>query len=173
MQPGEEQGVREAGGGDLVAEGARDALDEPVLAQAPEVIGHLPRGDGLGGHAEELRHDGAQIAVGEAAGKQPEHAQGREQGVDAGVAEAQARDAGPASGDQRCGELGDGDLAIGGVMAEFLDVQQTPGGRKAAARSAGRLSSRLPMPKSRASLIVVSVLSALPSLWYCFIFECL
>jgi hypothetical protein len=44
--------------------------------------------------------------------------------------------------------------------------------RKPAARSAGRLSSRLPMPKSRASLIVVSVLSALPSLWYCFIFEC-
>ena len=25
----------------------------------------------------------------------------------------------------------------------------------------------------RLSLIVVSVLSALPSLWYCFIFECL
>ena len=38
-------------------------------------------------------------------------------------------------------------------------------------RSAGRLVSRLPIPKSRVSLIVVSVLIAVPSLWYCFIFE--
>ena len=74
MQPGKEQGVREPGLGDLVAEGMRDAFDEPVLAQPPQVIRHLPRGDGLGRHAEELREDRAQVAVGEAAGKQPEHA---------------------------------------------------------------------------------------------------
>ena len=91
MQAGEEQGLRDAGAGDLVAEGVRDALDEPVLAQPPEVVGDLPRGDGLGGHAEQWREDGAQVAVGEAVGKQPEHAQGGEQGMDAGVGEAQAR----------------------------------------------------------------------------------
>ena len=44
---------------------------------------------------------------------------------------------------------------------------------KPAARSAGRLCSRWPMPGSRVPLIVVSVLSAFPSLWYCPIFGCL
>ena len=148
VQPGEEQGPGEAGIGDLVAEGVRDAFDEPVLAQPPEVVGHLPRGDGLGGHAEELREDGAQVAVGEAAGKKPEHAQGREQGVDAGVAQAQARDAGPGLGNDRTGDLGDGGLAVGGIVAEFPGVQQTPGGCEAGCPQAGRLCSRLPMPKS-------------------------
>jgi len=37
------------------------------------------------------------------------------------------------------------------IVAEGLDVQQTPIGLKAAARNAGRLCSRLPMPKSRVS----------------------
>jgi hypothetical protein len=43
-----------------------------------------------------LREDGAQVAVGEAAGKEPEHAQRGEQGMGAGIAEPQARDAVPA-----------------------------------------------------------------------------
>ena len=75
MQPGQEQGAREAGAGDLVAEAVRDAFDEPVLAQAAQVVSHLLRGDGLGGHAEDLREDGTQVAVGEAAGEEPEYAQ--------------------------------------------------------------------------------------------------
>jgi hypothetical protein len=37
-------------------------------------------------------------------------------------------------------------------------------------RRAGRLHSRLPMPKSRLSLMVVSVRRARSSLWYCLIF---
>ena len=40
-------------------------------------------------------------------------------------------------------------------------------------RSAGRLISRFPIPKSRVSLMVVSVRKALPSLWYCLIRVCL
>ena len=51
--------------------------------------------------------------------------------MDAGVAQAQARDAGTGLGDDGTGDLGDGGLAVGGVVAEFLDVQQTPGGLKA------------------------------------------
>ena len=82
----------------------------------------------LGGHAEELREDGAQVAVGEAAGKKPEHAQRREQGVDAGITEAHARDAGAGPGDEGGADLADGGLAAGGIVAEFPDVQQTPGG---------------------------------------------
>ena len=38
---------------------------------------------------------GAEFAVGESVGQQPEGAQGREQGLDAFVGEAQAGDAGP------------------------------------------------------------------------------
>ncbi|MCW2685360.1 MAG: hypothetical protein JWR37_250, partial [Mycobacterium sp.] len=40
-------------------------------------------------------------------------------------------------------------------------------------RSAGRWVSRLPIPKSVVSLIVVSVRNALPCLWYCLIRVCL
>lgn len=39
---------------------------------------------------------------------------------------------------------------------------------KPTSRRAGRLHGRLPMPKSRLSLMVVSVRSARASLWYCF-----
>ena len=131
--------MREPGAGDLVAEGVRDALDEPVLAQAAQVVGHFPRGDGLGGHAGELGQDGAQVAVGEAAGKKPEHAQGREQGVDAGITEAHARDAGAGPGGEGIADLADGGLAAGGVVAEFLDVQQTPGGREAGCPQRGQV----------------------------------
>ncbi|MGB6721532.1 MAG: hypothetical protein WBE72_12100 [Terracidiphilus sp.] len=55
------------------------------------------------------------------------------------------------------------------------DTAWTPSRRRLAVkpicRSAGRLVSRLDSPKSLASLMVVSVLIALPSLWYCLIFE--
>ena len=40
---------------------------------------------------------------------------------------------------------------------------------KPVCRRAGRLVSRLDSPKSRVSLMVVSVRIALPSLWYCLI----
>ena len=76
--------------GDIVVAAAGSAglvTADMIKPGAAQVVGHLPRGDGLGGHAEDLGHDGAQVAVGEAAGKQPEDAQGCEQGVDAGVAE--------------------------------------------------------------------------------------
>ena len=73
----QEQHAGDAVVGDLVPKGARDALDEPVLAKAAQVVGHLPQDYGLGGNAEELRHDRAHVAVGEAAVKEPEHAQRR------------------------------------------------------------------------------------------------
>ncbi len=70
-----------------------------------------------------MRQDGAQVAVGEAAGKKPEDAQGREQGVDAGIGEAHARDAGAGPGGEGVADLADRGLAAGGIVAEFLDVQ--------------------------------------------------
>ena len=85
---------REPDAGDLVAVGVRDALDEAVHAQPPQVVAHLPAGDGLGRLAEELRDEGAQVAVGETVGQEPEGAQGGEQGVRARVAEPQPGNAG-------------------------------------------------------------------------------
>jgi hypothetical protein len=141
VQPGEEQGVREAGAGDLVAEAVRDAFDEPVLAQAPQVIGHLPRGDGLGRHAEELRQDGAQVAVGESAGKEPEHAQGCEQGLDAGIAQVHARYAG-AGGGQGLVSWATAAWPSAGWWLSFSTASMRRVAVKPAARSAGRLTSR-------------------------------
>lgn len=106
----------------------RDALDEPVRAEAAQVVGHLPRGDGLGGDAEDLGHDRPQVAVGEAAGKEPEGAQRREQGMGAGVAEADGRDAGSGLGGEGLADSGDGVLAVGGVVADLLGVKEAPGG---------------------------------------------
>ena len=60
------------------------------------------------------------------------------------------------------------------VMGSWLSVWTASSRRlaeKPICRSAGRLVSRFPIPKSRVSLTVVSVLRALPSLWYCLIFE--
>ena len=144
MEAGEEQRVREAGVGDLVAEGVRDAFDEPVQAQAAQVVGHLPGGHGLGGHAEEGRQDGAQVAVGEAAGQQPEDAQGGEQGVDAGVAEAQPGDAGPGrvvTGSQTWAMAS---WPPAGSWLSFWTSEQTPVGGEADLPQRGQVGQPFP-----------------------------
>src|ERR1019366_10466237 len=69
VRVGEEQRVLEYGVGDLVAAAAVDALDEPVFAEAAQVVRHLPGGDVLGFLAEEGRDLGAQFAVGKPAGQ--------------------------------------------------------------------------------------------------------
>ena len=78
----------------------------------------------------------------------------------AGVAEPQARDAGAGLGGERLADLGDGFLAVGGVVADCLDVEETPGGGEAGCPQRGQV-----LQPSRGWLIVVSVRSALPSLW--------
>ena len=45
---GEQQRVVQSGVGDLVAAGVRDPGDEPVFAEAAQVVGHLAGGDVLG-----------------------------------------------------------------------------------------------------------------------------
>ena len=69
MGVGEQQGFVQAGVGDLVAACLGDALDEPVFAEAAQVVSHLPGSDVLGCLAEEGRDQGAQLAVGEPAGQ--------------------------------------------------------------------------------------------------------
>ncbi len=76
----------------LVAVGAGDAFDELVGAEPAQVVGDLAGGDG--GQAAELGGEVAQVAVGEAAGQEPEDQQGGEQGLDAGLGEAAGRGCG-------------------------------------------------------------------------------
>src|SRR6266516_388911 len=40
-QPGEEEGLADAAGGDLIPVGARDALDDAVRAEPPQVVSDL------------------------------------------------------------------------------------------------------------------------------------
>ena len=111
----------------------------------------------------------AQAGVGEAVGQQPEDAQGGEQGVRAGVGEAQAGHAGAGIGDDRGGDGGQVGGSVDRVVAEFPAASGRRLAVKPFCRSAGRLVSRLPIRKSQVSLMVVSVRRARPSLWYCLI----
>jgi len=102
-------------------------------------------------------------------GQEPEDEQDLQQRLGAAVGEPQPGDAGAGRGEHRVVEggerLGDADR----VVAESLDAEQAPVGGEADLPQAGRLCSRFPIPKSRVSLMVVSVRNALPSLWYCLI----
>ena len=177
VRVGEEQGVVQSGVGDLVAAGVRDAGDEVVFAEAAQVVSHLPGGDVLGGLAEELgaiRVRSSRLV--KPAGQQPVDEQGLQQRVDARVAEPQSGDAGAAGHD-------DGAVRAVKARAPWMGSWLMGSGRRAGAgwpqsRSAGEPGRPgqplLGMPKSAgASLMVVSVRSALASLWYCLILVCL
>jgi hypothetical protein len=47
-ETGQEQCLTDAGGGDLVAEGAGDTFDQPADPQPPQVVTDLPAGRSLG-----------------------------------------------------------------------------------------------------------------------------
>ena len=127
----------------------------------------------LGVEAQQWREVCSQVSVGEPAGQETEDDQDAEQRLDAGVAEAQrgstlAVDHRPGCTDPV--ERVFADVAVGLIRWTSRRRRLAV---KPISRSAGRLCSRLPMPKSRVSLMVVSVRSARPSLWYCLIRECL
>jgi hypothetical protein len=105
---------------------------------------------------------GSQVPVGESPRQKAEDQQGRER-LDTRVEEAQAGDALPVHR-HRSGHPRHRVFADRAVVADALDAEQASVGREADLRNAGRLCSRLPIPKSRVSLMVVSVRSARPSL---------
>ena len=114
----------------------------------------------------------SQVAVGEPVGLEPGDGDGGEQGVDAGVTEAQ-------SGDALSVETAGWVTwwkTVSPMIGSWLIVWASRRRRlaeKPTSRRAGRLHSRLPIQKSRVSLMVVSVRRARPSLWYCLIRVCL
>jgi hypothetical protein len=142
-EPGEEEGLAEAGGGDLVAEAVRDALDKAVDAEPPQVAGDLPAGHGLRVKPRQGREVAAQVAVGETIGQQPEDAQGGEQGLHAGAGDGHPGSAGAGRGDDRLGEGGHGGCAFGGVVADPLDVKQAPAGGEADLLQSGEMRQPL------------------------------
>ena len=87
----------QAGAGDAVAVAAGDPLDELVAAEPAQVVGDLPGGDSR--QAAQFGGDLAQVAVGEAAGQQPEDQQRGEECVAAGLGQGQARDTGSGAGE--------------------------------------------------------------------------
>ena len=99
--------------------------------------------------------------------------QRREQRVAALLAEPEAGDAGAGLGGDRVEDIVQG----AGSGDRSWSSRWTPRRRRLAekpiSRSAGRSPRPFPMRKSRVSLMVVSVLSARPSLWYCFTVVCL
>src|SRR3990172_1903712 len=126
----EQQRGLEAWARDLVAPGPGDALDQAVEAQAPQVVGHPSLGDLAGREAQQGGELIAKLAVGEAAGTEPEEEQRQEQGLHARISEAQASGALPAD------LLGSLDalervFAHRAVVAEALDVEQTSVGGEA------------------------------------------
>jgi len=75
---------------------------------------------------------GRRSRFGEAAGRQPEDADGREQGV--GVAEPQARDAGPVLGADRIADLANGGWPSAGSWLSFSASGSVPAMRVVTAR---------------------------------------
>ena len=119
---GEEQRLVQAGGGDLVAVGVRDALDEAVQTKPAQVVAGAPGGPGIGVGAEQPGEMGAQVTVGEPVRLQPEGEQRGEQGLGAWVTEAQrggvlAVDVDGVVDGAEC--VGSGDR----VVADALDAQ--------------------------------------------------
>jgi hypothetical protein len=147
MQPDEEQGVREVGGGDLVTEAVRNAFDEPrwgrrrksyvifpgVIDSAKVPWNCTRMGAGRGGRSR-----------GEEAGRRTGPRGGRGRGDRPGA----GRDAGSSSGDERSQVWRIAAWPSPGSWLSFWTSSRHRVAAKPAARKVGRLVSRLPMPKS-------------------------
>src|SRR5205807_428549 len=109
----------EAVGGDRVTEAVRDPLDQPVQAEPTQVIGHRTGRVVLQVAAKQAGHQGAQVAMTEAARPWSNLAQRLEQRQYTGIAQAQAGDA-LATDEPRVldalDEAGLGDRALGQTL---------------------------------------------------------
>ena len=96
--------------------GVRDAGDEATGAQSSQVVGHLPSGEFLWRDGPQVGDQRAQVFVGEPVRLQSEQRQRGEQGMAALFTQAQARDARPGGGGDRCRDgvqgVGAGDRVV-------------------------------------------------------------
>jgi len=115
----------------------------------------LPTPDFLRVLASQGAEERAKMAVGEAVGQQTEDAKGGKQALHAGAGDAKAGDSGPGCCDDRVVDGGEGGGAIGGVVADSLDVEQTSGGMKADLPQCWQVRQPFPRPKTAGLLMVV------------------
>src|SRR4051794_22125293 len=139
-----------------IAMGPSDPLDQAVQPQAPQVVRHLTRSDVVRRLPQQGSPTVPQVAVGKTSGQETKHQQRPEQGLYRNIGEVQGAGALPIDLD-RFIDAAERAFADGTVLADPLDVEETSVGVKPIRRTAGKWDSRLPMPKSRVSLIVVSV----------------
>src|SRR5579871_2154041 len=139
---GAEQCCPPAAGGHSVAVGAGHTLDQPVQAQAAQVISHLARGQGFRRLSQKRRPVIAQVAVGKTSGQQTKHQQCTQERLHGAVREAQG--ASPLFIDRyRLIEPAEGVLAQGAILADRLDVQQTSVGLEADLPQGGQVHQPL------------------------------
>ena len=136
--------------------GGRDAFDQSVETEATQVVAHPAWAESFGFDAQEWGDVVAQVAVAEPVGSEPIDSDGGQQGMDPRVTEAQGGDS-LASDDGRGGNATKTASPIVGSWSMRSASRRRRLAEKPTFRKAGRLHSRLPMPKSRLSLIVVSV----------------
>ena len=147
-------------------------LDEPVEAESAKLVAEPALVEASGRSPRSGARWARRSAALKPAGCEAEDDERREQRLGPRVGEAEGRDALAV------------DLAWLGQLPDVVSprtgswlIRWTSRRRRLAcaptSRRAGRLTSRLPIPKSRASLMTVSVRSALPSLWYCLMRELL
>jgi len=134
-----EESDLEAVRGDRVAMGAGDPMEEPLESEAAEIVGHLGRGIGM---PEQSRDLGTQLAVANAAGEMSEGGERLKDRHDAGVTEAEGRDALP-GGDRGLLELIERRLSEDAVLTESFDFQEFPIDRVPELVEIGEIGDRL------------------------------
>src|SRR6266576_6501105 len=108
----------------------REACDQPVQAQAAQVVGHAARGHGAGIQPQQQSETLADILVGKPLRPQTKQDQHAQQRLHARIGERQSGDT-LAAHDLRLCDLPKSVLADLAIVAECLDVEQTSIGPKA------------------------------------------
>lgn len=116
--------------GQLVSVGPRNSSDQPMEAQAPEIVGHPLGRELLGSHPPQRRDVFSQIPVGETSRQEAEDQECAQQRQNPEIAEPQGRGPLPID-DLGTMHLGARSVSHPAVMAESLDVQETSVGPKA------------------------------------------
>src|SRR5271163_1387582 len=135
-------------------------------AQPTQVVGDLSRAQLAGLFPQQWSKMLAYILVGKCAMDEKEQQQDVQESLHARIGEAQRRRALVIHGDWSLHIL-EGGFADEAVVTDAWTSSSRRLAAKPILRSSGRFSMRRPMAKSRVSLMVVSVRSACPSLWYC------
>ena len=153
--------------GQLVAELAAEASEEPFADQATEVVAHLPGGVLLVWDSQQLGDVGAELAAGDPCWQDREQAERLEQGGHARLAELEGGRRLAVRRAARQDEVGQVALAQSAVVGNLFELQQAGVGAVAKLSEGVEVKQTTLEPEVDGSLMVVSVRKARPSLKYC------